>query len=154
MAFVWQWKTFDELSLNELYELMKVRQAVFVLEQDCIYQDIDDLDRNSWHLMGWKNYASAKQQLLAYLRVVFADYQYKEPSIGRVLIIQEFRGMGLGKELLNQALIKIAQEYPKQSIRISAQQHLEHFYSQFGFSQVSEPYDEDGIMHIKMLKHP
>ena len=87
----WQWKAFNELSLNELYDIMKVRQAVFVLEQDCIYQDLDDLDQKSWHLMGWNKNPSAKSQLVAYLRVVFPNYKYQEPSIGRVLTIQGFR---------------------------------------------------------------
>ncbi len=149
----WQWKTFNELSLNELYDIMKVRQTVFVLEQDCIYQDLDDLDQKSWHLTGWNNSASTSPQLVAYLRVVFPNYKYQEPSIGRVLTIQKFRGQGLGKELLNQALLKIAQEYPNQAIKISAQQHLHNLYAQFGFTQSSEPYDEDGIMHIEMQKH-
>ncbi|MCK5665722.1 MAG: GNAT family N-acetyltransferase [Thiotrichaceae bacterium] len=153
MAFVWQWKLFNQLSLNDLYEIMKVRQQVFVLEQNCLYQDIDDLDKKAWHLTCWPNYDLNQAQLVAYLRVVYPQHKYKEPAMGRVLVIEEYRGMGLGKELLKQALVKIQRQYPHHAIRISAQQHLHQFYAQAGFSQVSRPYEEDGIMHIEMQKH-
>ena len=148
----WQWKTFDELSADELYEIMKVRQEVFVLEQNCIYQDADDLDKTAWHLMGWHVRQPDTRKLQAYLRVVFPGCKYKEPSIGRIMTVKKVRGTGMGKELLRNALLKIETEYSHQSIRISAQQHLHKFYALFGFEQVSEPYDEDGIVHIEMLR--
>lgn len=151
MDLLWQWKVFEELSLAELYAVLKVRQEVFVIEQNCIYQDVDDLDQHGWHLLVWNNDTSNKQ-LLAYLRVVFPGYKYKEASIGRVLTTNKVRATGLGKQLMSNALSKISQQFPKQPIRISAQQQLHNFYSKFGFEQVSEPYDEDGIMHIDMLK--
>lgn len=152
MMIEWQWKTFDELSADELYEILKVRQEVFVLEQNCIYQDIDDLDKTAWHLIAWNTNQASTRKVQAYLRVVFPGYKYKEPSIGRILSVKKLRRNGLGKELLRNAVLKIAIEYPDQPIRISAQQHLHKFYALFGFEQVSPPYDEDGIVHIEMLR--
>ncbi|MBQ0732306.1 MAG: GNAT family N-acetyltransferase [Oleispira antarctica] len=147
----WQWVLFDELSLNELYDIMKVRQAVFTVEQDCAYQDADGLDQFSWHLVGWHEH-SGEQKVAAYLRVVFPDKKYPEPSIGRVLTAEQARGTGLGKVLIREAITHVVDEYPDAAVRISAQQHLEKFYSEFGFKTVSEPYDEDGIPHIEMLR--
>jgi ElaA protein len=148
----WQWKTFDELSTDNLYEILKVRQAVFSVEQDCVYQDVDDSDKTAWHLMAWDLSDSDTPSIHAYLRVVFPAYKYREPSIGRVLTVMQARGTGLGKELLMKALLNIEKEYPGQSVRISAQQYLRKFYAGYGFEQVSEPYDEDGILHIEMVK--
>ena len=147
----WQWSTFDELSREEIYEILKIRQAIFIVEQNCAYQDADDLDQESWHLMGWRKDVS-RNILLAYLRIVFPGKKYPEPSIGRVLITPIARGKNFGKILTQEALCKIESEYPNTAIRISAQRYLEKFYSQFGFKSVSEPYDEDGIPHIQMLK--
>ena len=96
----WQWALFDELSSDVLFEIMKIRQAVFVVEQNCAYQDADDFDRFSWHMVGWSE-SSAGKEIVAYLRVVFPDKKYTEPSIGRVLTIQSARGQGLGKALIS-----------------------------------------------------
>jgi ElaA protein len=148
----WQWKLFKELSVDDLYAILKVRQEVFAIEQDCIYQDMDDLDKFAWHLIGTTKSSHKSPEVVAYLRVVFPNHNYKEPSIGRLLTVKSVRGTGLGKELLRQALYKMSSDYPKQAIRISAQQHLIKFYYNFGFTQVSEPYDEDGIAHIEMLR--
>lgn len=146
----WQWSSFDGLSLLELYEILKIRQAIFVVEQDCAYQDSDDLDQVAWHLMGWRKDAN-KKKIVAYLRVIFPEVKYPEPSIGRVLVMPEFRKIGLGKKLTNEAISRIADKYPNTAIRISAQQYLEKFYSEFGFKTVSKPYNEDEIPHIEML---
>lgn len=140
------------MSADELYEILKVRQEVFVIEQNCIYQDIDELDKTAWHLMAWNLNQPETQKLQAYLRVVFPGCKFKEPSIGRILSVKKVRGTGLGKELLRNVLLRIETEYPNQAIRISAQQHLHKFYALFGFEQVSQPYDEDGIVHIEMLR--
>ena len=148
----WQWKTFDELSTDDLYEILKVRQEVFAVEQDCVYQDADDLDKFSWHLIAWNVSDSGSPGIHAYLRVVFPTYRYREPSIGRVLTVKQARGSGLGKELLRIALLNIEREYKNQPVRISAQQYLYEFYAGYGFEKASEPYDEDGIPHIEMLK--
>ena len=147
----WQWALFDELSLYELYEIMKVRQAVFAVEQDCVYQDADDLDQVAWHLIGWHEHSNEKK-IVAYLRVVFPQRKFPEPSIGRVLTTPEARGTGLGKALTREVITRIADKYPNTAVRISAQQYLEKFYSAFGFETVSKPYDEDGIPHIEMLR--
>jgi len=147
----WQWSSFEELSREDLFVILKVRQAVFVVEQNCPYQDADDLDPVSWHLMGWHEGATGRE-LVAYLRVVFPGKKYPEPSIGRVLTTASVRGTGVGKTLTGEAITRIALEYPHMSIRISAQRYLEKFYSEFGFETVSDPYDEDGIPHIEMVR--
>jgi len=147
----WQWSSFEELSLHELYEVSKVRQAIFVVEQDCVYQDADGLDQVAWHLIGWDEDTGMKK-IVAYLRVVFPGKKFPEPSIGRVLVTPESRKKGLGKQLTSEAIARIADEYPNAAIRISAQQYLEKFYSEFGFKTVSKPYEEDGIPHIEMLR--
>ena len=147
----WQWSLFDELSSYELYEILKIRQAIFVVEQDCSYQDADDLDQVAWHLIGWRE-GGEKNTIVAYLRVVFPGKKFPEPSIGRVLVTPELRKTGLGKKITRKAIAHIADEYPSTAIRISAQLHLEQFYSEFGFKAVSKPYQEDGIAHIEMLR--
>lgn len=148
----WQWKNFSQLTTDELYEILKVRQQVFAVEQNCVYQDVDGLDKMSWHLSGWENIGTAKKQLVAYCRIVFPKHKYTEPAIGRLLTTEEVRCSGLGKELLSHAITKTGLEYPGQSIRISAQLYLQKFYSQFGFKKVSESYLEDSIPHIEMLR--
>ena len=150
-AYQWHWKKFSQLSVFELYEILKIRQTVFVVEQQCIYQDADDLDSHSWHLFFKSSDAQNEQQIIAYLRVVLPNYKYAEPAIGRVLVTHDARGQGVGKLLTEKALQLLRSEFPKQAVRISAQQHLLDFYSQLGFNVVSEPYDEDGIMHVEML---
>jgi ElaA protein len=147
----WQWLLFNELSRDQLYEILKVRQAVFTVEQDCAYQDADGLDQVSWHLLGWRKDPDEKK-LVAYLRVVVPGSKYPEPSIGRILVARSVRRTGIGKTLMREAITRTLTEYPGSSIRISAQQHLENFYLAFGFTTVSEPYDEDGIPHVEMLR--
>ncbi|WP_428355902.1 GNAT family N-acetyltransferase [Methyloprofundus sp.] len=147
----WQWSLFDELSLHDLYEVLKVRQAVFVVEQGCAYQDVDELDQVAWHLIGWHEDAGFKK-IVAYLRVVYPEEKFSEPSIGRVLVTPELRKSGLGKKLIAEAIVRISDEYPDSAIRISAQKYLEVFYSDFGFTTVSSIYEEDGIPHIEMLR--
>ncbi|WP_193164632.1 GNAT family N-acetyltransferase [Microbulbifer hainanensis] len=147
----WQWGKFSDFSPDQLYEVLRVRQAVFTVEQDCAYQDADGKDQSAWHLTAWRT-ASPTPEALAYLRVVFPGKKYPEPSIGRVLTAEGARGTGLGRELMRRAVEQIEREYPQSPIRISAQQYLESFYRDFGFVRVSEPYDEDGIPHIEMLR--
>lgn len=149
----WQWSRLDELNIHQLYEILRVRQEVFTVEQDCAYQDADGKDSCAWHLCGW-NPDATHPQLQAYLRVVDPGKKYSEPSIGRVLTADTARGKGLGRELMRQALDKTQRAFPESAIRISAQQHLEKFYGEFGFVRCSSPYDEDGIPHIEMLRQP
>lgn len=150
---IWQWLRFSELSADQLYEILRVRQKVFTVEQDCAYQDADGKDRYARHLAAWRANTDSPQ-LLAYLRVVIPGVKYAEPSIGRVLTAKSARGTGLGRELMRRAIAHTQAEFPGRAIRISAQEYLQRFYREFGFEQVSEPYDEDGIPHIEMLRRP
>ena len=148
----WQWQTFDELSAADLYEILKARLEVFAIEQNCAYQDADDLDKSAWHLSAWNVDGQGCREIQAYSRVVFPECKYREPSIGRVLTVGQARGTGLGRELMERALLQTEKEFSGQGIRISAQLYLFEFYAGFGFEKVSEPYEEDGIPHIEMLK--
>lgn len=143
----WEWRSFAELSPEELYAIIAVREAVFVVEQDCAYLDADGLDRRSRHLMAWRD-----GELLAYLRLLEPGSKYPEASIGRVLTVPPVRGTGLGREMLARGVARAEADFPGTGIRISAQAHLEKFYAEFGFDRVSEPYDEDGILHIEMFR--
>ena len=148
----WHWRTFEALTTDELYEILKARQAVFGLEQNCLYQDIDDLDRFAWHLFAELAEDEPPRQIQAYLRVVHPGRKYDEPSIGRVLTATQSRGKGVGKLLMDKGIAHVKEAFPDQPIRISAQQYLETFYSGFDFKAVSAPYLEDGIPHIEMLR--
>ncbi|MES3025729.1 MAG: GNAT family N-acetyltransferase [Pseudomonadota bacterium] len=146
----WQWCSFDELSGAELYAVLAARQEVFILEQTCFYNDMDGHDLAAHHLLGWRE-IRGERRLAAYMRVLAPGAKYPELSIGRVLTTPAARGSGVGKELLEQGIWHAGQLYPGQHIRIGAQRYLEQFYASFGFKTVSEPYDEDGIVHIDML---
>lgn len=130
--------------------MLKLRQDVFVIEQSCVYEDIDSKDKFSCHVFLWEQYAMSRD-LLGYCRIVQPGVSYKEPSIGRVVMSSSHRKLGLGKELMSEALWQTLRLYPKQAVRISAQRYLERFYCSLGFQTVSNPYDEDGIPHIEML---
>jgi ElaA protein len=151
MMIEWQWSSFDELSKGDLYEVLERRQEVFVVEQNCIFQDIDHVDQQAFHLLGWKH-DGAKRQLVAYLRCVFPGVKYPEISLGRVLSTSAVRGTGIGREMMTQAISHAERQFPGLQIRISAQQYLETFYRSFGFETTTEPYDEDGIPHVEMLR--
>lgn len=127
---------------------MAARQSVFVVEQDCPYLDADGLDPKCWHLLG----LSPTDQILAYLRVIPPGLRYEEASIGRVITTAAGRGQGFGRALMEQGISHLRSLYPNASIRISAQQYLEAFYTSLGFRSVSEPYEEDGIPHVEMLR--
>lgn len=148
---IFRWSLFDQLTNNELYEILRARQEVFAVEQDCVYQDADGKDQHAWHLACWDS-TLASPVLLAYLRVVFPGKKYAEPSIGRVLTVEAARGTGLGRELMRYAIRHTLREFPQAPIRISAQLYLKKFYEEFGFEQIAEPYEEDGIPHIEMLR--
>ncbi|MBZ2206157.1 GNAT family N-acetyltransferase [Massilia soli] len=147
----WQWSSFADLPNTDLYELLAQRQNVFVLEQQCLYPDLDGYDQDAWHLLGWK-IIDGKRQLAASLRVIAPGVKYTEMSIGRVLSTSVARGTGVGRELLVEGIARAEQLYPGHRLRIGAQQYLEAFYASFGFRTVSAPYDEDGIMHVEMLR--
>ncbi len=147
----WTCSAFDELSNKVLYAILKARQQVFVVEQNCPFLDADDVDQHCLHLLAWK-VQGANHSLAAYARLVPPGIKYVEPSIGRVITAAEFRGQGLGKELMQRAVQAMDQLYPGLAIRIGAQQHLEKFYSGFGFVTASPTYIEDGIPHVEMVR--
>jgi len=147
----WQWRTFAELSGAEVYDIMACRQDVFILEQTCLYPDADGLDQQAHHLLGWRT-GDGERTLAAYLRCLAPGAKYTEMSLGRVLTAKAARGGGLGRTLLEQGIAHAVRQHPGHRIRIGAQAQLEAFYASFGFATISAPYDEDGIMHIDMLR--
>jgi ElaA protein len=146
----WRFAPFDELTPHEVHDLYQARVAVFVLEQKCPFQDVDGVDPECWHLIGRRD--AGRGPVLAYCRLVPPGVKYAEPSIGRVLTTEAARGSGAGRELMGEAVGRLGGLWPGRAIRIGAQQYLEEFYGGFGFVRCSEPYDEDGIQHIEMLR--
>jgi ElaA protein len=147
----WQWNSFANLTVAQLYEMLALRQQVFVLEQTCLYPDIDGLDTGAYHLLGWRS-VDGRRELVASLRCLAPGAKYGEMSLGRVVTSPAARGTGLGRELVAQGIAHAESLHTGHAIRIGAQAHLERFYANFGFVTVSEPYDEDGIMHVDMLR--
>jgi ElaA protein len=143
----WQCLTFHSLTSSQLYNVLQLRSEVFVVEQACIYQDLDDLDQDAMHLIG-----SLDEQLVCYARLVPPGVKYEEPAIGRIASHPSVRRSGYGRAVVGRA-IEICQDiWPAEGIRISAQQRLENFYHEFGFKTVSAPYLEDGLPHIEMIR--
>lgn len=143
----WETKSFDKLTLEELYEILRLRSEVFVVEQNCVFQDMDNKDQLCFHLMGWD-----ENTLCAYTRLVPSGISYEYPSIGRVVTSTIARGGGIGKLLMENSIVAINELYGETPIRIGAQLYLKKFYESFGFTQTSEIYDEDGIDHIEMTR--
>ena len=141
----WIIKKFDELTITELYEILRVRAEVFVVEQDCVYQDLDLKDKKAYHLFCEEN-----GEIAAYLRIQEKGVSYREISIGRVLTRKDYRRKGLCRELMMRAISFVEQELKESEIRISAQLYLRAFYESLGFIPTSEVYLEDGIKHIEM----
>jgi ElaA protein len=151
----WQCRSFSDLSVAELYTVLATRQQVFILEQQCFYNDFDGLDEGAHHLLGWRNIDDGGKggcQLAAYLRILAPGAKYTEMSLGRVLTAPAARGSGIGRALLVEGIAHAERLHPGHRIRIGAQQYLEAFYTSFGFKTISAPYDEDGIMHVDMLR--
>lgn len=147
MSLHFSWSRLDELSTRDFYNIVKAREAVFVVEQQCAYQEVDELDPLAWHLT-----ATVDGQLAAYIRVVGPGDKFAEPSIGRVMTLKAFRGHQYGRALMSEAIRFTEHTYPGLGIKIGAQVYLNAFYESFGFERISEPYDEDGIPHIDMVK--
>ncbi|MBU5426257.1 GNAT family N-acetyltransferase [Tissierella pigra] len=139
-------KKFSELTTKELYEILKVRVEVFVVEQNCIYQDLDSKDEVSFHV-----FLEDNSEIIAYLRVLPKGISYPETSIGRVLTKNPYRKKGLSKEIVQKAIDFIIDTLEEKEIKISAQAYLQKFYESFGFKSTSDIYLEDGIEHIEML---
>lgn len=140
-------KAFHELSLNELYAILKLRAEVFVVEQNCVYQDLDGKDQASYHVMLHLN-----DELVAYSRLVPAGLSYTEVAIGRVITASSVRGTGLGRKLMEYSIENCHQLWGNGPIRLSAQVYAKDFYASLGFVAEGEEYLEDGIPHIEMLK--
>jgi ElaA protein len=146
-ALDWHFKSFAALSVPELYALLQLRTEVFVVEQNCVFQDMDGADEQAMHLLGFQG-----AKLTAYARCFNAGIKFKEASIGRVITHASARGSGAGHALMQQAISAMALAWGQQPIRIGAQAHLEKFYAQHRFATASAPYMEDGILHIEMLR--
>jgi len=142
----WELIKLSEFSSLNLFEYLKLRQAVFVVEQTCPYPDIDETDLSSHHLMGWQD-----DQLAACARIVPPGVSYEHPSIGRIATRVDFRMTGLGRDLVGRSIEHTQRLYPNQNIKIGAQSRLEKFYQSFGFETSSAIYIEDDIPHIHMI---
>lgn len=141
----WKWKDWASLSTEELYELLALRQVVFVVEQDCPYLDADGLDSRAHHLLGYMD-----DQLVAYARAFPPGEVYTEAAIGRVITAPSIRGQGQGRPLMREAMNCVHRTYGPTAIKLSAQAHLEPYYQSLGFEVCGEGYDEDGIPHLPM----
>jgi ElaA protein len=147
MQIQWLLKKFEALSPYELYAILRPRNEVFVVEQNCVFQDADDRDQSSYHLMGFHN-----DTLVAYTRLVPPGQAYKEVSIGRIVTSPSVRRSGAGKELMEHSIDAVYKIFGVQPIQIGAQLYLKKFYESFRFEQVSDVYLEDGIEHIHMIR--
>ena len=139
------WKTFAELSLDELYAIIHLRQKVFIVEQDCPYIDADYADQDAFHLLAYND-----KDLIGYLRAFRPGIKYDGSSLGRIVTEINSRGLGIGKEITKEGVNFLSKEYPDHEIVISAQHRLEHFYVELGFKARGEVYLEDDIDHIQM----
>lgn len=143
----WTLKKFETLTVDELYALLRLRTEVFVVEQNCVFQDMDNKDQHCYHLMGWK-----ENELVAYTRLVPLGISYSEyPSIGRVVTSPAARGEGIGRRLMEKSIEETRRLFGNNPIKIGAQLYLLAFYASLGFVQSSDIYLEDGIEHIEMI---
>ena len=143
----WQLKSFTELTNDELYAIMRLRQEVFVVEQNCVFIDADDLDQPSLHLMGFIN-----AELAAYARIIPAGMAYDEVSIGRIVTSQKYRKQNHGRTLMQKSLDEAARVWGASPVKIMAQEYLQRFYEDYGFVKQSEHFLLDGIWHIYMVR--
>lgn len=141
-------KSFNQLTLEELYYLLQLRSEVFVVEQDCVYQDVDGKDQNALHVIGKK-----ENTIVAYTRIFKPGDYFKEASIGRVVVSKKFRHLSHGYELMVASVKAVETSFNTSEIKLSAQKYLEKFYNNLGFKTIGESYLEDGIPHIAMIKY-
>lgn len=146
-AMVWRLLAFDDLRVYELYEVLRLRSEVFVVEQQCIFHDMDGSDPKAMHLLG-----VSKGELQAYSRCFEPGVKFPEASFGRVLVRDRARGKGLGHQLIEQSIIAVSQVWGPQPIRIGAQKHQAKLYADSGFEATGQPYFEDGIEHMEMVR--
>jgi ElaA protein len=147
MEIRWTLQQFSELTNSDLYELLKLRSAIFVVEQNCVFPDMDDKDYSSYHLCGWNN-----EKLVAYTRLLPPGLAYENCSIGRVVTAASARSQGVGRILMKKSIEACQQLFSSHDIEIGAQLYLEQFYSSFQFKREGEVYLEDGIDHIHMRR--
>ena len=147
MQIQWHLKKFELLTPYQLYSILQLRNEVFVVEQNCVFQDADDKDQNSYHLMGFDN-----DRLVAYTRLVPPGEIYPEASVGRVVTSPKVRKSGAARELMKQSIDEVYNLFGIRPIKIGAQLYLKKFYESLGFQQIGEVYLEDGIEHIYMIK--
>lgn len=140
-------KTFNELTTQELYDILQLRSDIFVVEQNCVYQDLDYKDQKAYHLLGLKD-----KKIVAYTRIFKPGDYFEEASIGRVVVAKHARQYKYGNDIMKTSINYINNELNVFSIKISAQEYLKQFYSNLGFKQIGDPYLEDGIPHIGMIK--
>ena len=141
-------KRFNELSTHELYAVLQLRAEVFVVEQDCVYQDLDNKDLDAYHVLGVLD-----TKIVAYARIFKPGDYFLESSIGRIVVKKEFRKFQYGYQLVQNSIQFIEKKLQENNILISAQSYLSKFYNSLGFIQIGEEYLEDGIPHIKMLRN-
>ncbi len=146
---IWTLKPFHKLTPLELYNILQLRNEVFIIEQNCPYQDCDNKDIYAWHLMGMM-----EERLIAYSRLLAPGISYSESSIGRIVISLSTRKTGMGKKLMQESIEQIRYLFQTDTIRIGAQLYLQKFYESFGFIRDGDIYLEDNIPHIVMLKEP
>lgn len=144
---IWKCKNYSSLSIDELYQILRIRQEVFVIEQDCNYLDADNLDKDSDHLLCYK-----QDVLIAYMRIYINPNNVNKLSFGRILVRKRFRGMGLGKELVQRGIDLNSDSLKNRVISMSAQVYLIKFYEELGFKIIGEQYLEDQIPHVKMIR--
>lgn len=143
----WQWFRLDELATPEWYAVAAARSAVFVVEQECVYQDLDGDDLDAQHLVAWHG-----GDVAAYLRAFAPGVKHEDASIGRVLTTTAARSAGVGHQLVARGLAGVDERHGRPAVHISAQAHLDRFYGRHGFEVISEPYLEDGIPHVAMRR--
>lgn len=139
-------KSFQKLTKEELYDVLQLRSEVFVVEQDCVYQDLDGKDQKALHVLGYEN-----QKLVAYTRLFKANDYFDHASIGRVVVAKNKRHINYGIEIMTASIEAIHDIFQQKTIKISAQSYLKNFYEKFGFKKVGEEYLEDGIPHVEMI---
>lgn len=141
-------KSFNELSVEELYNILQLRSETFVVEQNCVYQDMDDKDQKALHVLGKKN-----NKIIAYTRIFKPGDYFDISSIGRVIVAKSERQYGYGYDIMNASINAIKQNFNESKIKLSAQCYLKKFYNNLGFIEVGEEYLEDDIPHICMIKN-
>jgi ElaA protein len=146
MSLKWQTSAFADLTSAELYALLRLRQEVFVVEQQSLYLDLDGKDLNAIHMLCWQG-----GELVAYQRLLPPGLSYPESAIGRIVVSRHARGRDLGRTLVRRGIAHNLDRWPEHDIRINAQSYLRRFYQQLGFAIASDEYDEDGIPHVQML---